>query len=492
MATEGTSAPLLQKIRSHLLEVAGSKPSPSTSTNPLPTFDEVVANAGSGHFRCHKCRASLLLGPNSRICATCGTPRDEAASSFQISFASTLAYQLLMASFQSQGSDVPTGKPIPYAEATSVWAEKTEQKDGLIACDISSLELKWPEDKQRGSDQHTIKAQAANANPPHRLGVDLEDFFGKSKSQKGSDIHTEHVITTGQVQDVGQHASAELVPLSSGNDCHIDLFATQPSRQKTQTDVGDDDPFLSWEADFQSAKPELNILGLKSLGGSAVPSADNPFRLTEENKGSVQAITSHSIVNGKGLSGDQMSGAKSTMHVQNSQLHDDPWSSIMTKEPYIGSSKIPEENNDLQSEWPETYQDSFTVSTWQQGDNFQNNKSTVGNVKNHMAGENGMVEFDTLFQSNPASQMLRVGEATSGTTTLTEVDLFNGVEDKTGNAQAKAVSAPLNMGNSMVTMPQVSSNDDSKQLVDSLLSEMHDLSFMLADHLVIPDGSRSQ
>ena len=139
----------------------------------------------------------------------------------------------------------PTRKPIPYAEATSVWAEKTEQKDGLIACDISNLELKWQEDKQRGSNQHTSKVQAANANPSHKLGVDLEDFFRKSKTEKGSYIHKEYVITTGQVQDVGQHGSAELVPLASGNDSHIDLFATQPSRQKTQTDVLDDDPFIS-------------------------------------------------------------------------------------------------------------------------------------------------------------------------------------------------------------------------------------------------------
>ena len=123
------------------------------------------------------------------------------------------------------------------------------------------------------------------------MGVDLEDLFGKSKTPKGSDIHKEYVITTSQVQDVGQHASAELVPLASGNDSHIDLFATQPSRQKTQTNVLDDDPFLSWEADFQSAKPELNILGL-SLGASTVPPADNPFHLTEENKGSVQDSSS--------------------------------------------------------------------------------------------------------------------------------------------------------------------------------------------------------
>ena len=99
--------------------------------------------------------------------------------------------------------DVPTGKPIPYAEAISVWDEKTEQKDGLIACDISNLELKWQEDKQRASNQHTSKVQATNANPRHKLGVDLEDFFGKSKTQKGSYIHKEYVITIGQVQDVG-------------------------------------------------------------------------------------------------------------------------------------------------------------------------------------------------------------------------------------------------------------------------------------------------
>ena len=122
--------------------------------------------------------------------------------------------------------DVPTGKHIRYAEATSVWDEKIEQKDGLIACDISNLKLKWLEDKQRGSNQHTSKVQATNANPPHKLEVDLEDFFGKSKTQKGSYIHKEYVITTSQVQDVGQHAAAELVPLASGNDSHIDLFAT--------------------------------------------------------------------------------------------------------------------------------------------------------------------------------------------------------------------------------------------------------------------------
>lgn len=487
MAMEATSTPLLQKVRSHLLEVAGSDPSTLTSTNPLPTLEELVANAGSGPFRCHKCRASLLLGPNSRICAACGTPRDGEASSFRMSFASTLAYQLLMASFQPQSSDVPTGKP--YAEATSVWAEKTEQKDGLIACDISSLELRWPEDKLRGFNQHTSKAQTATVNPPYRLGVDLEDFFGKSKSQKGSDIQD---TTTGKVQDVGQHVSAELVPLASENDSHLDFFATQPSRQNIQTDVVDDNPFFSWEADFQSAKPEGNVLGLKSSDTPAAPSADYPSHLTEENKESVQAILSQSTVNGEGLSRDQKSGAKNTMHVQNSWLQDDPWSSFMTKEEYSGSLKIPEENTDFQAGWLEAYQDSFSGSTLQQDDYFQNNKSTAGNVENHKAGESGMVEFDTLFQSNPAFQTLRVGEATNANTTLTEVDLFNGVEDKKFNAHAKAASASLNMGNSMVAMPQVSSNDDSKRVVESLLSEMHDLSFMLADHLVIPDRSRSQ
>lgn len=491
MAMEATSTPLLQKVKSHLLEVAGSNASKLTAKNPLPTLEELVANAGSGPFRCHNCRASLLLGPNSRICAACGTPRDGAASSFTMSFASTLAYQLLMASFQPQGSDVPTGKPIPYAEATSVWAEKTEQKDGLIACDISSLELKWPEDNLRGFNQHTSKAQMANANPPYRLGVDLEDFFGKSKSQKGSDNQD---TTAGKVQDVGQHASVELVPPASENYSHMDFFATQqPSRQNMQTGVVDDDPFFSWEADFQSAKPEVNILGLESSDTPAAPSADYTFHLTEENKGSVQAILSQSTANGEGLSGDQKSGAKNTMHMQDSWLQDDPWSSFMTKEEYRGSSKIPEENTDFQAGWLEAYQDSFSVSTLQQDANFQNNKSTAGNVESHRAGGNGILEFDTLFQSNPASQKLRVGEATTANSTLTEVDLFNGVEDKKVNAQAKAASVSLSIGNSMVAMPQVSSSDDSKQqIVESLLSEMHDLSFMLADHLVIPDRSRSQ
>ena len=51
--------------------------------------------------------------------------------------------------------------------------------------------------------------------------------------------------------------------------------------------MGDGDPFISGEADFQSAKPELNILGL-SLGASTVPPADNSFHLTEENKRSIQ------------------------------------------------------------------------------------------------------------------------------------------------------------------------------------------------------------
>ena len=55
--------------------------------------------------------------------------------------------------------------------------------------------------------------------------------------------------------------------------------------------MGDDDAFISWEADFQSPKPELNILGL-SLGASTVPPTDNPFHLTEENKGSVQDSSS--------------------------------------------------------------------------------------------------------------------------------------------------------------------------------------------------------
>ena len=65
----------------------------------------------------------------------------------------------------------------------------------------------------------------------------------------------------------------------------------------------------------------------------------------------------------KGLSGDEMSDAKSTMHVKNSQVKGDPWSSIMRKEPYRGISKIPKENTNLQSEWPEAYQVSLSIST---------------------------------------------------------------------------------------------------------------------------------
>ena len=55
------------------------------------------------------------------------------------SLLSYIPIKIILQSWQ----DVPTGKLVPYAEATSVWAEKIEQKDGLIACDISNLELKW-------------------------------------------------------------------------------------------------------------------------------------------------------------------------------------------------------------------------------------------------------------------------------------------------------------------------------------------------------------
>lgn len=65
--------------------------------------------------------------------------------------------------------------------------------------------------------------------------------------------------------------------------------------------------------------------------------------------------------------------------------------------------------------------------------------------------------------------------------------VFCRVESREVDHQTKPNSASLEMEDMLAAMPKGSSNDDSGHVLESLLSEMHDLSFMLADHLVIPD-----
>ncbi|GLJ43281.1 hypothetical protein SUGI_0898710 [Cryptomeria japonica] len=255
MATE-SAAQLLEKVRSHLLELAGSNPDTPSAT-PLPTLYEIVANSETGPFRCQKCRASLLRGPNSQICAACGTEREGVASSFQISFASTLAYQLLMNSFQPQDSEVATGKGTQHVEAASLQTQQTETVDGLIACDILNLVLKWPEDEARSKEQASV-TQTASANAPHGMEFDLEDFFVQSKSHNVVGPLKEIFTSTHHVEDVQWHAPADSMPQVSLSEIKIDLFGAQQGRQ-TQTHAGDD-PF----GDFKSVNSTLDNSESKS------------------------------------------------------------------------------------------------------------------------------------------------------------------------------------------------------------------------------------
>eukprot|EP01018_Ginkgo_biloba_P039909 Gb_39897 [translate_table: standard] len=499
-------AALLQKIRSHLLEVTGSNPSPSAPARTLPTLEEVVANSGSSPFRCEKCKASFLLGPDSRICAACGTPRHEAAASFRMSFASTLAYQLLMDSFQQDVSEVILGTPRPYTERKSVRIQRTEPKDGSIAYDISSLELKWPEDESERSNMHTSKLQSANVNTPHVNGVDLEDFFGESKSQKASDVRKESVTSIDQTRDVEYHAPANVVAQSSANESYVDLFSSQLGRQETHVNTEDNDPFLSWENDIKIANAAI-----KTVGSESADSGGDPLYLTETTKATGLASNSQSTYNGRDLFGDSMNDVKHTISTQENWIQDDPWSAVMTKESCAENSKNLKENSGSQSNCQEANHwtnrvskseqkeeigltpdsvDLFLGSTWQQGDIVQHHKSTAGMNEDHKAGEIGVTELGSLFQSYPSHGLKVEKEAASANTTISGFDLFNRIEDKEANGQSKSNVAALGANRLNTTVSHVSSNGNSKEVVESLLSQMHDLSFMLADHLVIPNGDR--
>ncbi|KAH9297211.1 hypothetical protein KI387_028893 [Taxus chinensis] len=577
-------APLLGKIRSHLLEVAGSSLPTSASTTPLPTLDEIVANSGSGPFRCQKCRASLLRGPNSQICAACGTEREEAAASFRISFSSTMAYQLLMASFQPQGSEVTIGNSTRQIEVSSSQTQQTEPKDGQIACDILNLVLRWPEDEAR-SKEHTSTTQTANLIVPSGLGVDLEDFFGQSKSHNVTDFPKDFFTSTQDIEDVKWHAPAVTIPKVGVSESHVDLFGAQPGMQQTQTPtigvseshvdlfgaqpemqqtqtptigvseshidlfgaqpgmqqtqtptigvsgshidlfvaqpemqqtqtptIGvserhvdlfgalpgmqqtqtptrDDDPF----GDFISANSTLDHSESKNLDTPGSSADDYPFNLIEELKVSNSTVASQSTFPGQDLFTDTVSVMEHFMPMQGNWIENDPWSAVITEEPYRGTSKNLKESSGLQSDRPDTFivpdsQDLFVGSVWQQGDISQHNELTTGKSISHTTGESGGEELDVLFMSDPASQALKLDkETTSMNLASTEMDLFNRVESREVTDHAKPNYSSLEIDDFMVDMPKGTSNDDSQRIVEFLLSEMHDLSFMLADHLVIPD-----
>ncbi|PSS16129.1 Dentin sialoprotein [Actinidia chinensis var. chinensis] len=502
---------LIRQVQISLRNHTGlSSYDPDDPTLPgLPSLRHVVAGLDPSppYLRCKHCQGRLLRGLQSVICVYCGNRQQKDVPPDPIAFKSSFGYQWLLQSLDLDESET-VGPPIDEIQRNR--GQNTPKAEVSLS-DLLDLEIPWPPESEK--TEHSL----ATNNVPgegksslYLVGVDLDNFFVESKRDLVSHSSEEKLETNRQSDNVEMNAFSSQENISLFQNVH------QSATTFSSSEVKDNDGFTGWEADFQSADS-----GNQS---EASRSFDTVVGSTVDLSAQLDSVFGP----GKDLEDEKPRGASNLSSATNDWIQDDPWDnsnflaphqaeqvdvtikrtdSVTEDNLYTPTSiefipddqrktssttapdkKIISEDDDSFDVWND-----FTSSTSAQ-DPFKNSSAQISS---HTAAVDKHTS-DTVFSSSTNFQEMDFGS-------FSQPDLFSG---SLGNQ-----SGSVGMNNMQSEVPSTDRLADAKAEregnvvqtakdgdifnsiiqsdhdVESLLSQMHDLSFMLKNDLSVPSKS---
>ncbi|KAI8006932.1 hypothetical protein LOK49_LG07G02609 [Camellia lanceoleosa] len=491
---------LIRQVQTSLREDAGlSFYDPQDPTLPaLSSLCELVAgfDPSPPYLRCKHCKGRLMRGVQSMICVYCGKSQSKDLPPQPIIFKSTFGYQWLLQSLDLDGSE-PVG---PSIEENELNRGHNTPEDEIALSDLLNLEITWPAKPESEKTEHSLtnSAQVQSKSSLNLAGVDLDNFFTESKRDFVSNALEEQPEINKQSENVEMNAFASQENFS--------LFQNVQHSETpvSASEVKHDDGFSGWKADFQSADSGNQHEGARSFDpfvGSTVDlsahmdsifgpgkdvadekSASTPLALATNDDflASSQADKVDETIKSKdGITADNLYNNSSTSI---DWFPDDQW---LTNSMIVPDNKTSSEDDDSFGVWND-----FTSSTSAQNPS----KNSFTQHGNQIATTDEKTS-DIIFPSSTNNfQAMDFGSFSQPDLSSGSFSNQNGsFEVNNTESGVPALDRMADVKVEGVTVGQADEGGDmfnsavpSKDDVESLLSQMHDLSFMLKSNLSVP------
>ncbi|KAG5252046.1 dentin sialophospho protein [Salix suchowensis] len=407
------------------------------------------------YLRCKNCRGRLLRGVNSTICVFCGRQHNQDIPPDPIKFMSTFGSRWFLQSLHLDGSEI-VGSIIEAKELNR--RQSTSRKEFPLS-ELLDLEIRWPSESERPETSVADKTPAQNLRTLNLGGVDLNNFFGEPKVDSVPALSQEQLTLNKQMDSTGGNAV-------HGHE-NLSLFENvQPSETIGGSDKDVSGDWSSgWEAEFQSAssgtqhresKTSVPFVSSSSVDLSAhMDSVFGPAKDVSEGKTNENATSSASSSFKDDLWSGGRRGTSNNSSMMNVELiQDNQWQTTTTTSK-SDENKTNDENDDSFDAWND-----FTGSSVQMPSN--------NSVKQDMLPYVDQASEINLFGGSSISQDVDFGN-------ISQPDFFSGaLNNQNGSSEAN------------VTQTETYADE-----AEMLMSQMHDLSFMLESNLSVPQKIES-
>ncbi|XP_058220318.1 uncharacterized protein LOC131330668 [Rhododendron vialii] len=500
---------LIRQLQHSLRKQAGlSSYDPADPTLPaLPSLRGSVSgfDPSPPYLRCKHCQGRLLRGLQSVICVYCGKRQPKDVAPDPIKFKSTFGSQWLLQSLDLDGSETVG----PSIEETGLNRGRSTPKDEISLSDLLNIEIPWPAESELTEHSLPDNELLQTKSSLNLAGVDLDNFFTESKRDLVSHSMEDPRATNSQSENAEMNAFSSQENVSLFQNVHNSLTAFSSSETK------DNDGFSGWEADFQSAD------------SGNQPEVSRPF---DAFAGSAVDLSAHMDLvfgSGKDLEDENAKHASALLEsTSDDQIQDDLWNNVNVLAPHqaeqvdvtIKSKGLVAADN--------LYSHPSTGTDWLPDDMWQTSGTTAPENKTKRADDSFEIwnDFtssknaqdsskDSLIQSR---DQIASGEQISDVTfssstnksqemdfsSLSQPDIFSGpFSNETGSVETNIMQSEVHASERLANVKvevgenvvQAANNEDifnsatqSELDVESLLSQMHDLSFMLKSDLSVP------
>lgn len=494
----------------------------------LPSLEEAISgfDPSPPYLRCKRCKGRLLRGLQSILGVYCGRPNEITPN--PISYKSTFGYRWLLESLGLDGSE-RVGSPL---ETNEISRGKSTQIDEILLSDLLDLEIKWPAESENVETSISIREPSFKTTSSLNLeGVDLDNFFSDRKSDNIG-TSERNLIPSNQV-------SSREIDAFSKPEIHS-LFDNVSESEEKSSENEKGDSLSGWKAEFQTANSETLSEGSKTVDSFVGASVDisitmdtafgrgNDLKDARFKDGSAQVISNFSgWIQDKSTSEFSNQAAEATFrgehagyNADNSNnpsstsvtwIQDEQWQSNSPKKP---ENKIISEDDDSFDVWNDQWQSNntkypenidkgdasfdawtdFTSSTSLQGAS-NNLWDPAGDHIVHSSNQNLDVNLFSLDKNLQERQFDRFSQPDIFSGALSSQNsstTLNGIQSESSVAD-RVVDNKVEVGGNS---GQAANGDDvsngatrsEKTDLEMLLSQMHDLSFMLESNLSVPQN----
>ncbi|KAM6548984.1 hypothetical protein CsatB_020660 [Cannabis sativa] len=488
-------------LRSHA-SLSSYDPNDNSFPN-LPSLEEALASLDPSppYLRCRHCNGRLLRGLQSLICVLCGgEATKEDLPPEPINFRNTLGYQWLLQSLSLDGSEI-VASPV---ETNNSHRGKNAPKDEFPLSELLDLEIKWPSESERFESRYLKETPGQSKSSLNLSGVIIENFFAEEKKVVTTNATVQSSVSTNQTnakQSVQGHRNLDLFE-------NVQHFEAADPSNEGESNVSDS----GWGANFQSAAsamPNEEAKPFDSFVGSVDLSdqMDEVFGARKDTK-DVETTGSSSIGSewfvddswnnsNSGLAGPSEVFQTNT-NVKTGNLVESVSHSSSTDVDWVQdtrwqgtSNKLPDNKADEEHDSFDDWND-FTSSTVANNPPSSSLKQTLVplddmtsdvNLFSSTNHQQDINLFDSISQPGVVSAAFSSPTgSTEGSKMLSEASSL----DRTSGDNTMVGGNPEDVEKSRnVTGAEIKSEAND---VEMLLSQMHDLSFMLDNNLSVPSS----